>query len=343
MATKIGRHTLRLDNIPSVVGYAAIGGKMEADGPMARYFDILNEDTTFGEKSWEKAESVMQKQVLEKALSKAGLSSANIDFVFAGDLINQCTSSTFGLRALGIPFVGLFGACSTMAESLILASLFIEGGFATRTAAVTSSHFCAAERQFRYPLEYGGQRPPSSQWTVTGAGAAIVGASDAPPYVKAVTIGTIEDLGIKDANNMGAAMAPAAAKTLSRYFDDTCTGPQNYDAIFTGDLGQVGSDLLVDLMGRENYDLKGKHADCGLLIYDRQKQEEVGAGGSGCGCSATVLCGYILNEIRAQRLHDVLFMATGALMSPVTVQQGESIPGVAHLLRLTATPGEMAQ
>ena len=338
MATRIGRYTLRLDTSPSVECYAAIGAKKEAEGPLAACFDQLMEDSTLGEQTWEKAESRLQKEIVALALNKGGLSPEEIDCIFAGDLLNQCTSSSYGLRSFGLPLIGVYGACSTMAESLGLAGLFVEGGFARRAMAVTSSHFCSAEKQFRFPLEYGGQRPPTSQWTVTGAGAAVAGPSGGPPYLRAVTFGRVQDMGIKDANNMGAAMAPAAADTFLRYFDDTRTAPEDYDMIFTGDLGQIGSDLLLQLTAPRGIDLAGKHTDCGLLIYDRKKQTEVGAGGSGCGCAATVLCGYLLDQLREGRFQEILFMATGALMSPTIVQQGESIPGVAHLLHLSANP-----
>lgn len=339
MPTKIGKYTTRLDSSPSVLSYAAVVSKKEGEGPLAEYFDVINEDTAFGEQSWEKAESRMQETAVGKALEKGGLSPQVIDYIFAGDLLNQCISSTYGLRDLGIPFFGLFGACSTMAESLCLSGLFIEGGLADRAIAATSSHFCSAERQFRFPLEYGGQRTPTSQWTVTGSGAAVVGKKIQPPYMRHVCIGTIEDLGIKDMNNMGAAMAPAAAATLTRFLEDTCTAPDQYDLILTGDLGRVGSDLLIDLAAKEGYHIKDRHNDCGLMIYDREGQD-VAAGGSGCGCSASVLCSFILPQIREGKLRDVLFMATGALMSPTSVQQGESIPGIAHLVHLSASAFE---
>lgn len=338
MPQKIGKFTTRLDTSPSILSFASVVSKKEGEGPLAGYFDIICDDTAFGEQTWEKAESRMQKDAVNKALEKAGLSSSGIDYIFAGDLLNQCISSTYGLRDLGIPFFGLFGACSTMAESLCLSGMLVEGGLANTAIAVTSSHFCSAERQFRFPLEYGGQRTPTSQWTVTGAGAAILGKQTAPPYLREICVGTIEDMGIKDMNNMGAAMAPAAAATLSRFFEDTCTGPDNYDLILTGDLGLVGSSLLCDLLAKEGYALAGKHNDCGLLIYDREKQD-VHAGGSGCGCCASVLCSYVLPAIREGTLRDVLFIATGALMSPTSVQQGESIPSIAHLAHISALPG----
>lgn len=340
MPTKLGAHTLRLDNTPSVLSYAAVAGKKEGEGPLGNQFDILNDDSTFGQQSWEKAESQMQKLCVAKALEKAGLSPDVIDYMFAGDLLNQCIGSNYGLRELGIPFIGLYGACSTMAESLALSAMFIDSGLASLCAAVTSSHFCSAERQFRFPLEYGGQRTPTAQWTVTGSGSAIVGKKTGPPYVKAVCIGTIEDLGIKDANNMGAAMAPAAAKTIQTYFEDTCTNADNYDLIITGDLGYVGTALLKELLSQENISLGEKHNDCGLIIFDRENQADINAGGSGCGCSATVLCAEILPKLRDGRLKDVLFVATGALMSPTSVQQGESIPGIAHLVYLSSLPSQ---
>lgn len=337
MPSKQGKYTVQLDTSPSVVGYAAIGSKMESEGPMANYIDILNQDSYFGQASWEKAESRMQQEVAEKALSKCSLSNDGIDYVFAGDLLNQCIGSHYGLREMGIPLFGLYSACATMAESLALAAAFVDTGIAANAMAITSSHFCSSERQFRFPLEYGGQRTPNSQWTVTGAGAAVVSPNSSPPYVRAFTPGAIEDKGVKDINNMGAAMAPAAAKTLQRFFTDTLTNQDNYDLILTGDLAHVGSTLFHQLMAREGYDIQKKHADCGLMIYDRDSQQ-VDAGGSGCGCSATVLCSYIMQSMRDGKLNDVLFIATGALMSTVSFQQGESIPGIAHLVHLSTKP-----
>lgn len=337
MPTRIGRYTMRLDESPSVISFASVVSKKEGEGPLASYFDVICDDTSFGEQTWEKAESRMQKDAVNKALQKAGISADAVDYLFAGDLLNQCISSTYGLRDLGIPFLGLFGACSTMAESLSMSAFFVETGLAKTALAVTSSHFCSAERQFRFPLEYGGQRTPTSQWTVTGSGAALVGERSMPPYLRHVCIGTIEDLGIKDANNMGAAMAPAAYATIARFFKDTCTAPQNYDLILTGDLGEVGSRLLTEMLRRDGYTMDKNYNDCGLMIYDREKQD-VGAGGSGCGCSASVLCSYVMRALRDGKIQDVLFIATGALMSPTSVQQGESIPGIAHLVHLSAQP-----
>ena len=341
MAKQLGGGVLLLQNAPSVESFAAVGGRMEGKGPLASEFDELSDDTTFGEKSWEKAESRMQKNAVSRALAKAGVSPGEVDVIFAGDLLNQCTGSTYGLRELEIPFAGLYGACSTMAESLSMASLFVEAGFANRAAAVTSSHFCSAERQFRFPLEYGGQRPLTAQWTATASGAVIVGNSDRPPFVRAAVIGKISDPGIIDAANMGAAMAPAAAQTILEYFSRTGKNPAGFDRIFTGDLGAVGTELLLKLLKKEGLDLAGIHQDCGLLLFDRQKQD-VHAGGSGCGCSASVLCAHILPRVRSGEWQNVLFAATGALMSPTLVQQGESIPGICHLVHLSHQNGKEA-
>ncbi len=333
MAKRVGRYTIKMENMPSINGFAAVCGKKEAEGPLGEYFDYTYDDTTLGEASWEKAESKLQTEAVNRALEKANVRAADVDFIFAGDLLNQCISSTFGLRNLNIPFLGQYGACSTMAQTLILSSIMVECAIAKNCVAVTSSHFCSAERQFRFPLEYGGQRTPTAQWTVTGSGAAVVGGSGNNPFISAVTVGKIVDLGIKDANNMGAAMAPAAAATLEDFLKDTETTPNDYDLILTGDLGQVGSDLLFELLSKDGIKLGNKHNDCGVMIYDKEKQD-VHAGGSGCGCSATVLCSVILNKLKKGDLNNILFMATGALMSPTSSQQGESIPGVAHLVQI---------
>ena len=332
MAYKKGFSTYIMEKIPSVISFAGVVSKKEGQGPLAKYFDIICEDTAFGEQTWEKAESRMQKDAVNKALEKSSLSQRDMDIILAGDLLNQCTGSTFGIREMGIPYIGIYGACSTMAESIVLSSMLLDSGTIKKALAVTSSHFCTAERQYRFPLEYGGVRPPSSQWTVTGAGAVILGENNQiAPFVKAVTIGTIEDLGVKDANNMGAAMAPAAAKTLCNFFHDTMTTPSAYDMIITGDLGIIGSKLLNELMEKEGYPIINNHADCGVLIYNIEEQD-VHSGGSGCGCCATVLSSYILPAIRRNELKKVLFVATGALLSTTSIQQGESIPCIAHLV-----------
>ncbi len=335
MGKRIGKYTIEMQNSPSILSSAGVCGKKESEGPLGQYFDKVFKDTTMKESSWEKAESRLQAEAVNTALDKIKTKASNIDYIFAGDLLNQCMSSSFGLRGLNIPFLGQFGACSTMAQTLFLAAVSVEAGIAEKSIAVTSSHFCSSERQFRFPLNYGGQRTPTAQWTVTGAGAAIVGKSENNPKIKQATVGIITDMGIKDVNNMGAAMAPAAAKTISTFFNDTNTKPEDYDMIFTGDLGEVGSDLFRELTSKDGFNIdKGNYNDCGLMIYFKEEQD-VHAGGSGCGCSASILCSYILNKMRNRELDNILFLATGALMSPTSSQQGETIPSVAHLINIT--------
>lgn len=331
---KVGKQTIRLSNPPSIVAGACVVGAKEGDGPLKETFDFISDDAYFGQASWEKAETQMLKQAFSLACDKAKTSPSDIEYIFSGDLLNQCTSSAFAMREVGVPYFGLYGACSTMAESLALASLFIDGGFADTTAALTSSHFCTAERQFRLPLEYGGQRTPTAHWTVTGAGALILKALGPGPYINHVTAGAIVDPGIVDAANMGAAMAPAAYDTLSAHFEDTGRGPDYYDAIVTGDLGMVGHEILSDLFREDGVELGPRYMDCGLLIYAR-KAQDVHAGGSGCGCSASVLCGHLLDGMRKRLWPKLLFAATGALMSPTSTMQGESIPGICHAVALS--------
>lgn len=299
-------------------------------------FDMINEDSYFGESTWEKAESKMQKLAFSKAVEKAGIPQTDVEFIFAGDLLDQCISSAFSMRDIGIPFFGLYGACSTMAESLALASMTIDGGFADCTAAITSSHYCTAERQFRFPLEYGGQRTPTAQWTATAAGALILTSGGLGPYVKHITCGQIVDQGIKDANNMGAAMAPAAYSTLSAHFNDLGLKPSDYDLIVTGDLGAVGSSILIDFFKNDGMDIAPNYNDCGLMLFAREEQD-VHAGGSGCGCSASVLAGHLLSGMRAGRWKKLLFAATGALLSPVSTKQGESIPSICCAVSISTT------
>lgn len=336
MAERLGKYTIVLNSHPSVTGFAAVVGKTEGEGPLKDEFDFVFEDDTLGEASFEKAESALQKEVVTRALSKAGKTPDEVDFSLAGDLLNQCIGTSFGLRSLNMPFIGLYGACSTMALSLGLASMLVDCGAARVTAASTSSHFCSAERQFRLPLEYGGQRTPTSQRTATAAGASVVEKKQSgKPAVDAVTIGRITDLGIKDANNMGAAMAPAAANTIADFLKDTSSSPSDFDMILTGDLGKVGSRLLCELLQKDRgIDIESVHADCGLLLYDTEKQD-VHAGGSGCGCGASVLNSYIMRRLESGELSRVLFVATGALMSPTSSLQGESIPSIAHAVLLS--------
>ncbi len=333
MPERKGEFTVQLSNRPMILSHAAVVGKKEGEGPLGREFDNVFTDTTLGKKTWEQAESALQEHAVRTALNKGGLSPSQIQYLFAGDLLNQCTASTFGVRELNIPMYGQFGACSTMAQTLSMAAIFVDSGAADLCCAVTSSHFCTAERQFRFPLEYGGQRTPTSQWTATASGAAIVGMGGSGVHIEHVLAGRQMDLGVTDANDMGSAMAPAAADTIYRFLQDTHTAPNDYDLILTGDLSAMGSEMLHTLLKKQGITLGKVHNDCGLMIYDRKKQD-VHAGGSGCGCSAAVLCSHILNRMEAGELHSVLFVGTGALMSPTTSQQGESIPGIAHLVHL---------
>ena len=328
---RVGRGCLAFERPPALLGRAAVGGKREAQGPLGADLDKTFGDTSLGMDTWEQAEAQLQKEAVALALVRAGLGPEDLDLIFAGDLLNQCISSTFGVMGYQVPFLGQYGACSTMAQALLLAALAVESGAARQAAAVTSSHFCSAERQFRLPLEYGGQRSPTAQWTATAAGCAVVGLSGRVK-VRGGLVGKIVDLGVKDPANMGAAMAPAAADSIARYLRDTGTAPGDYDGIFTGDLGAVGTALLYQLLAEEGVHLQRVHDDCGLLLYDRQRQD-VHAGGSGCGCSAAVLCGHLLKRMEQG---DILFCATGALMSPTSQQQGQSIPGVCHVVHLTA-------
>ncbi|MEG1633444.1 MAG: stage V sporulation protein AD [Oscillospiraceae bacterium] len=334
MAEKhIGKQTVRLSLQPSILGSAAVAGKKEGQGPLKHTFDYISSDSYFGEKSWEKAESAMLKQCFALACDKAKTPPSTLNYIFSGDLLNQCAGSAFALRDAGVPYFGLYGACSTMAESLSLAALAIEGGWADVCAALTSSHFCSAERQFRFPLEYGSMRSPTAQWTVTGAGAIILGGEGPGPYITHVTTGKIVDAGISDAGNMGAAMAPAAYDTLSAHFADTGRTPEYYDAILTGDLGKLGQEIVRDLFSDDGTDLGVRYMDCGVLMYDIEAQD-THSGGSGCGCSASVLSGHVLRGMAKGVWKRVLFAATGALMSPTTTMQGESIPGICHAVAI---------
>ncbi len=333
MINRQGKYTMTFsDSI--ITGYGSVAGKKESQGPLAENFDKLIYDPRAGQDTFEKAESLFQQEAVLAALGRANKKAEEVDFIFAGDLLNQCISSSYGLKVFDIPYLGQYGACSTMAQSLIMSAVMVSGGAASSSVCVTSSHFCSAERQYRFPLEYGGQRTPAAQWTVTGSGSCVVENSGKGVRVSAATIGRIIDLGISDANNMGGAMAPAAAQTICDFFRDTETKPSDYDLILTGDLGYVGAKCLYELSQREGYDVEGYHNDCGLMIFDR-KAQDVHAGGSGCGCAASVLCSTIIPDMLNGKYKNILFIATGALMSPVSTQQGLSIPAVAHLVNLT--------
>lgn len=328
MLTRKGK-TVILNESVYIRSYASVVGKLEGEGPLGDGFDMVFGDETLEEPSFEKAESRLQQLSVKTALEKGGLTPEQADIVLAGDLLNQCVGSSYGLRDFGIPFAGLYGACSTMALSLCLGSVLVASGAAQTAVAVTSSHFCSAERQFRFPLEYGGQRPQSAQWTVTGSGAAVIDNKKSNIEIHSVRFGKIVDMGVTDMNNMGAAMAPAAADTILGYLEDSGASPEDFDLILTGDLGFVGSELLIKVAKNEGIDLSQKHNDCGKMIFYKEKQD-VHSGGSGCGCSASVLCSEIFKKLESGELGRVLFCATGALMSPTVSFQGESIPGIAH-------------
>ncbi len=330
--------SIRFKDDTTIVCAASVVGRHEHEGPIGEVFDLHDSTDRFGKKTWESAEGEMQRLALNIALSKASISEREIDALYAGDLLNQCVASSYGLLDFDIPYFGLYGACSTAAESIMLAAISVDAGQYERCAAVTSSHNCSSERQFRTPIEYGAQRAPTAQWTVTGAGAFIIGNRGSVRIAEAMP-GVVVDKGIKDAANMGAAMAPAAAHTLVRYFEGGELHPDNVDLIITGDLGWEGGDILCDLMRTEGYDIRKKFNDCGMIIYSRGEQD-MHSGGSGCGCSAVVMASYIIPKIARGELRNVLFLGTGAMMSPSSIQQGYSIPSVAHLLRLCPSEKE---
>lgn len=333
----IGKQTVRFERPVCIACGAAVGGRKEADGPLKERFDELCKDSYFGQKSWEAAESAMLRRCFDLLCEKSKTPPDALQYLLTGDLQSQCTGSAFALRDAGVPYLGLYGACSTMGEAMMLGAMLIDGGAAKQLCALTCSHFCTAERQFRQPLEYGGQRTPTAQHTATAAGAVLLtGGGQNQPRITFATTGRIVDAGIKDANNMGAAMAPAAWDTLRTHFLDTGRSPDDYDALITGDLGHFGHDILADLAHADGYEFNNIFTDCGMLLYDAPRQD-VHAGGSGCGCSAAVFAGHILRCMQGRLWNRVLFAPTGALMSTVTSQQGESIPGICHALAIENT------
>lgn len=326
-----GKASLRLERPPVIVSAASVAGKKEGEGPLGPLIDQAQQDDLFGEDSWEKAESAMQKKAAALAMEKGKISAQEIRYLFAGDLLGQLIATSFGAADFHIPFFGLYGACSTMGEAMCLGAMSVNAGYAEYVMAMASSHFATAEKQFRYPLAYGNQRPLSATWTVTGCGSLILSGKEREGMAKitALTVGSIEDLGIRDSMNMGAAMAPAAFHTIEQNFRDLEVDETWYDRIITGDLGTVGSRILLDLMKEQGRDLKGIHMDCGCLIYNSRTQD-THSGGSGCGCSAVTLCAYILPKIQSGEWKRVLFVPTGALLSTVSFNEGQSIPGIAH-------------
>ena len=333
MTKKIGTQTIKFESPPTLLETASIVGPKESNGPLSKYFDQCLEDEFWGENTWEKAESKIIKETTNMVIAKSNLPHNEIDFVFAGDLLNQCISSSFGLREINIPFYGIFGACSTFVEGLQLASMLVEGSYANNVLVSVSSHFCSAEKQFRFPLELGTQRTPTSQWTVTGAGSAIVTKSGTGPYITHITPGKIIDMGIKDGNNMGAAMAPAVVDTLIAHFKDTGRAPSYYDAILSGDLGHLGKEIVIDLMQTKGFNIKSNYNDCGVLMFDKNSQD-THCGGSGCAWIATVFSGYVFNMLKNKKYKKVLMVGSGALMNSTTTGQGESIPSIGHAIAI---------
>lgn len=329
MAKHIGKQSIKLEMNISILETSSAVGKKEGEGPLKKYFDLIVEDSMFGQESWEKAESEFVNSNIQNLLEKANISSDKIDYIVTGDLLNQCCGSIFGLKNYNIPMFSVFGACSTMGEAMSLGSIIIESGGAKNVIAGASSHFCSAEKQFRFPIGLGNQRPQTSTWTVTGHGGVILSNENKPPYIKGITTGKVVDYGITDANNMGAAMAPAAADTIISNLEDFNIQPDYYDLIVTGDLGYVGSELLKELLSKKGYDISKQHLDCGIEIFNKEKQD-THSGGSGCACSAVTFCGKLYSELKNKNLNRILFLPTGALMSPTSLQQGENIAGIAY-------------
>ena len=332
---KRGKQSFVFEHRPTIPFWASVAGKKEGEGPLRDLFDIVSKDTYFGEKTWEQGEKKLQQLAIQTLVSKAGLELSDIELVYSGDLLNQCIGSSFSLRNQNIPHLGLYGACSTMAESLLLAAMTVNAQYADRVVAMTSSHFASSERQYRFPLGYGGQRTPTAQWTVTGSGAALVCSQGVGPIIESGTVGTVTDLGITDANNMGAAMAPAAFQTICSHFNDLSCAPEDFDMIVTGDLGRLGSELLAELFTKEGIALENRLLDCGNLVFDSSRQD-VHSGGSGCGCSAITLCSDLLGRLGSNKMQRILFCGTGALLSPTSTQQGLPIPGVCHAVSIAA-------
>ena len=329
------RQTVFFENMPRIIATASIVGRNEGDGPLSQYFDEIIPDGHFGEKTWEQGESKFQKMALSTALSKTALTSAELGCVFSGDLLNQCVASSFAYRDSDVPFIGLYGACSTFVEGLALGGVFTNSKSFDNVAVCASSHFCTAERQYRNPIAYGGQRPPTAQRTVTGAGCAIItsSGSDDSPALRAATFGTVVDSGVSDANNMGATMAPAAYTSLKNHFENTGSSPSDFDLIATGDLGEVGRKTVIDLFERDGVDIRGRYIDCGCEMFDIKRQD-MHSGASGCACAATVFSGYIMNGLRTKKWKRILLAGTGSLQSPTTVQQKETIPGICHIVEI---------
>lgn len=328
----LGRQSVRLPVPVYIRNSASVVGKKEGDGPLGLLFDMIGEDDMFGCESWEDAESSLQKDAVYLALGKAKLKPEDMKYIFAGDLLGQSIATSFGIMNYGIPLLGVYGACSTCGESLSLGAMAVAAGYAENVVCVTSSHFASAEKEFRFPLAYGNQRPLSATWTVTGSGAFVLSSrmgEQSRAVITGITTGKIVDYGLKDSMNMGPCMAPAAASTIAQHFEDWDRKPEDYDKIITGDLGSVGQKVLIDLLRDKGYDISEKHMDCGMEIYDPESQD-THAGGSGCGCSAVTLSAYILKNLEQKNWNRVLFVPTGALLSKTSFNEGQTVPGIAH-------------
>ena len=333
----VGKRSVLFSRPPIIIGAGSVAGEKEGNGAFGKCFDMVEEDPLFGGKTWEEAESKMQQLATRIALRKAGLEPQEIRYLVAGDLLGQLIATSFGIMNFNIPMFGVYGACSTMGESLAIGAMLVDGEFADYVVALTSSHFASAEKQFRFPLEYGNQRPMSATWTVTGSGAYVLSTQRTHVKISGITTGKIVDYGIHDSLNMGAAMAPAAADTIAAHFTDFGSRPEEYDRIITGDLGTVGQKILFDLLKKKGYDIENNHSDCGIEIFDA-KEQDTDAGGSGCGCSASVLSAYYLPKIISGEWKKVLFVPTGALLSTVSYNEGKNVPGIAHGVMLEYVP-----
>lgn len=329
----IGKQSIKFENPPYILEGASVVGKKEGEGPLGKMFDEVWEDPMIGTESWEKAESMLQNKAVEKLLEKSSVEKEEVRYIFAGDLLGQLIATTFGIANYEIPLFGLYGACSTIGEALSLGAMTVAAGYADKVISLASSHFASAEKTFRFPLEYGNQRKYSATWTVTGSGAILLGKEKGFAKITGITTGKIVDYGVKDSQNMGACMAPAAADVIYRHFEDFNATPEDYDKIITGDLGYVGQKILIDLLKDKGFDISKNHMDCGIEIYDSEEQD-THAGGSGCGCSATVLTGYIFKQMKKKKLKKVIFIPTGALLSQVSYNEGQPVPGIAHLVRI---------
>ncbi len=328
-----GKQSIRFDHAPYILEAASVAGKKESEGPLGKQFDIIESDPMLGKNTWEEAESELQRLAAQEVLKKSGLSPADIRYILAGDLLEQMTATSFGIMDFNIPLFGLYGACSTMGESIGLGSILVSGGFAEQVISMASSHYAGAEKQFRFPLDYGNQRPLAASWTVTGCGAVIISTKRSHVRVTGITTGKIVDFGVKDSMNMGACMAPAACDTIYQNFMDFNCMPEEYDKIVTGDLGYIGSDILIDLLKEKGFDISKQHMDCGIEIYDRNTQDTHN-GGSGCGCAAITLCGHLLKQLEKGAWKKILFIPTGALLSKTSFNEGRTVPGIAHAVIL---------